>query len=93
MTYKGATYHASIEGDNFVYEGRSISPSEFANTVAGGTARNAWRDLWIKRPSDHDFRMADDLRREIRARIKVTPEMIREGLQMTPEDVKKILGL
>jgi hypothetical protein len=62
MTYKADTYHAAIEGDDFIYKGKKISPSEFANTVACGTARNAWRDLWIKRPQDRDFRLADDLR-------------------------------
>ena len=63
MTYKGAVYHARIEGDDFIYQGEKMSPSEFANTVAGGTARNAWRDLWIKRPRDRDFRLADEIRR------------------------------
>ena len=63
MTYKGNTYHAAVEGDNFVYESRKMTPSEFANTVAEGTARNAWRDLWIKRPRDREFRLADELRR------------------------------
>jgi hypothetical protein len=64
MKYKGVTYHASVEGDDFVRDGRKTTPSEFANAIAGGTARNAWRDLWIKRPSDRDFHLADVLRRE-----------------------------
>ena len=63
MTYKGTTYHACVEGDDFLYEGEKLTPSEFANRIAGGTARNAWRDLWIKRPRDRDFHLADDLRR------------------------------
>jgi hypothetical protein len=29
---------------------RNISPSEWASKVAGGTSRNAWRDLWFKEP-------------------------------------------
>ena len=36
-----------------------MSPSEFANKAADGTARNACRDLWSKRPRDRDFRLAD----------------------------------
>jgi hypothetical protein len=64
MKYKGTTYHAGVEGDDFLYVAKKISPSEFANQVASGTARNAWRDLWIKRPEDRDFRLADDLRHE-----------------------------
>jgi hypothetical protein len=62
MPYKGDVYHASVDGDDFMYQGKKVSPSEFANKVANGTARNAWRDLWIKRPQDRDFRLADDLR-------------------------------
>ena len=63
MSYKNTTYHAQVEGDNFIYQGKRMSPSEFANTAAAGTARNAWRDLWIKRPHDRGFRLADELRR------------------------------
>jgi len=63
MKYKGGIHYASVVGDAFVYEGESMSPSEFANRVAGGTNRNAWRDLWIKRPHDAEFHLADDLRR------------------------------
>lgn len=63
MTYRSQVHHAEIVGDHFTYEGRSVSPSEFANSVAGGTARNAWRDLWVKRPFDQHFVLADDLRR------------------------------
>ena len=63
MTYKHVAHHASIEGDDFIYEGKKTSPSEFANRVANGTSRNAWRDLWIKRPHDREFRLADEIRR------------------------------
>jgi hypothetical protein len=63
MKYKGETHYAAIVGDQFVFDGESISPSEFANRVADGTNRNAWRDLWIKRPHDSEFHLADDLRR------------------------------
>ena len=61
MQYKGAYSYASVEGDELVYEGKPISPSTLANTIAG-SSRNAWRDLWIKRPGDSDWCLADDLR-------------------------------
>lgn len=64
MQYKGETHHATIEGDAFIYDNKATSPSEFANMVANGTSRNAWRDLWIKRPKDREFRPADKLRKE-----------------------------
>ena len=63
MKYKGVVYHASIEGDDFVYKSKKVTPSDFANSIAENTARNAWRDLWIKRPSDRDFRLADEIRK------------------------------
>src|SRR5580693_2091581 len=37
MVYKGDTYQAAVEADDFVYNGKKMSPSEFANTVARGT--------------------------------------------------------
>jgi hypothetical protein len=52
-----------VDGDDFVYDGKKMSPRAFANTVAAGTARNAWRDLWLKRPTDREFRLADEIRR------------------------------
>jgi hypothetical protein len=63
MTYKGQTFHAAIQGDDFIYDEKKITPSWFANMVAAGTSRNAWRDLWIKYPNAREFRLADDLRR------------------------------
>ena len=64
MKYKGQVFHAEVIGDNFVQNGKRTTPSEFANRNADGTARNAWRDLWIKRPKDRDFQLADTLRRD-----------------------------
>ncbi len=61
MQYKGAYSYAKVESDDLVFDGKSISPSTFANSIAG-TSRNAWRDLWIKRPGDSDWRLADELR-------------------------------
>jgi len=60
---KGGKYHyAKVQADDLIYEGQKVSPNEFARTVAGH-ARDAWRDLWIKRPDDFDYRLADDLRK------------------------------
>lgn len=61
MTYKGTIYRANVAGDEFFYEGRSISPAVMVNTVSG-TSRNAWRDLWIKRPADREWISAENLR-------------------------------
>lgn len=53
--------YAKVEGDQLIYRGESVSPNQFA-AVATGSARDAWRDVWVKRPSDHDYQHADALR-------------------------------
>ncbi|SEO24719.1 hypothetical protein SAMN05216404_11528 [Nitrosospira multiformis] len=63
MAYKGRDYYAEVVHEKIMYEGESFSPSGLANCIASGTARNAWRDLWIKRPRDKEWLLADDLRR------------------------------
>jgi hypothetical protein len=63
MAYKGCDYYAEVAHEKIMYEGESFSPSGLANRIASGTARNAWRDLWIKRPRDKEWVLADDLRR------------------------------
>lgn len=63
MQYKGAYKYAKVDGDQLIYEGKPISPGTLANTIAG-SSRNAWRDLWVKRPADREWRLADDCRNE-----------------------------
>jgi len=61
MRYKRQDNYAKVDGDQIIYQGEVVSPSELANRISG-TSRNAWRDLWIKRPDDRDWHLADDLR-------------------------------
>ena len=66
MKHESVFHYAQVEGDNLVYNGQSVSPNQFALAVAGHP-RDAWRDLWVKRPNDPDYRLADDLRqRQVR---------------------------
>ena len=65
MPYKGTFHYAKVEGDEIIYKGKSISPGSLANTITA-SSRNAWRDLWIKRPDDKEWVLADDCRRETR---------------------------
>jgi hypothetical protein len=64
MKYKGEWFQASVEGNDMIWDGRSISPARFAAEIAG-TNRNAWRDLYIKRPSDRSWILADAVRKQI----------------------------
>jgi hypothetical protein len=66
FNYKGTTHLATVAKTEILYEGRSVSPSEFVNSISGAV-RNAWRDIWVKRPSDPEPQPAYELRREATA--------------------------
>ena len=52
---KGWKDGAEVAHEKIMYEGEAFSPSGLANRIASGTARNAWRDLWIKKPRDKEW--------------------------------------
>lgn len=62
MRFKGAYYYAKVIGDAIQYQGQPITPGSLANSI-GGMNRNAWRDLWIKRPKDEEWQQADSCRK------------------------------
>lgn len=64
MKYQGKNYHAEIIHEQLIYEDKPCSPSKWARKIAKNTSRNAWRDLWIRRPSDAKWYLADELRRK-----------------------------
>ena len=63
MKYKNQTHYANVEGDELIFNGNSISPGKLTETISG-SSRNAWRDLWIKRPEDKSWVLADDVRKQ-----------------------------
>jgi hypothetical protein len=62
MTIHGKQHFAMIEHEGVSYEGQVFTPASWANHVAGHS-RNAWRDIYIKRPADGDWVFANSLRR------------------------------
>jgi hypothetical protein len=62
INYKGEEKTAEVRHQQIYYEGSPCSPSQFASRVANNTSRNAWRDIWVKRPSDREWIFADTLR-------------------------------
>ena len=64
MTYKGQNYYARVEHEQVVADGTKYSPSSFVMRVTENVPRNAWRAIWVRRPDDNTWRIADDLRRE-----------------------------
>ena len=57
----GEHNYARVEGDQIIHEGRSVSPNQFAQAFARST-RNAWTDLFIRRPGDKKYTLACRLR-------------------------------
>lgn len=69
MLYRAENHYAAIQHEKLIYEGKSLSPSEFARGVADKgtgthTNRNAWRDLYLLLPGKKDWVQADVLRKQ-----------------------------
>jgi hypothetical protein len=64
MSYDGEHHYATVKGGMIVEDGTEYSPSEWASKVAGGTSRNAWRDLWLKEPLSNTWVPAQLLREQ-----------------------------
>ncbi|WP_295999336.1 hypothetical protein [Rugamonas sp.] len=60
----GEHNYACVEGDRIIHQGRAVSPNQFAQSFARST-RNAWSDLFVRRPGDKQFKLARHLRREL----------------------------
>lgn len=61
----GETWHyAEVVGDALMYQGRAVSPRQLTMLIAGD-GRNAWRDLWIRRPGEKDWTAAAQLRHQL----------------------------
>ncbi len=63
MLCKGTYFYAKVEGDEIIYKGKSLSPASLANKIVNGS-RNARRDLWLKRPENREWSLADESRAE-----------------------------
>lgn len=68
MSYGGKSHFARIQGGKIVDQEGEFSPSEWASKVAGGTSRNAWRDLFFKKAGEKSWTAASQLRHKARAR-------------------------
>lgn len=62
IVYKSKEYFSDVRHQQIYYEGTPCSPSQFARRVANNTNRNAWNDIWLKRPNDEGWVFADRLR-------------------------------
>ncbi|MDX0769594.1 hypothetical protein GOD80_18395 [Sinorhizobium medicae] len=62
VRYRRKEYFANVRHGQVYYEDQPCSPSQFASRAANNTSRNAWNDVWVKRPSDVDWVFANNLR-------------------------------
>ena len=62
----GEYNYAKVEGDEIIHRGEAVSPNQFAQSFSRAT-RNAWSDLYIRRPGDKQFKLACRLRQELAA--------------------------
>jgi hypothetical protein len=58
---KGCQLRAKVEEAKIVFEGRAVSPSQFANS-AGAVGRNAWKAIWLLFPGSGGWMLAADCR-------------------------------
>jgi hypothetical protein len=72
MRFGDRSFHARVERDAIWYQGQRVSPRQMTIAIAGD-GRNAWRDLWIRLPTDTQWRPASLLRRQAEAAQPVQP--------------------
>jgi len=66
MRYKHKSHYARVSHEQVIWEGRTYdSVSRWVRAVAENTSRNAWHDVWFKRPDDSDFLYSDAIRRDL----------------------------
>jgi len=63
LRYQRICYYAVIEGDELVYAGENMSPRDWAFVVTG-SARNPWRDVWVRRTVGEGWIRACKLRQQ-----------------------------
>ncbi|HEY1151783.1 MAG TPA: hypothetical protein VGF27_24630 [Pseudoduganella sp.] len=83
-------FYAEIVNDHLVFRGEVMSPSQMV-AAASGVARNAWRDLWVRRPQDKEWSPADKLRREIKSRVNPPELSPTEAMQLAAKSMSEAL--
>lgn len=81
MSTRESTCYARVEGDDIVFQGRSVSPRGMTLAIAG-EGRNAWRDLWLQLPGERYWKQA------VRCRSDQERTILAQAAQqpMTPAD-------
>jgi len=62
-------HHATIVGDELIYNSLSMSPNQFAKASLG-TVRNAWEVIYVQLPAENEWKPAARLRYAAAAQAK-----------------------
>ena len=65
QTARADCAYAEVVGDKIMYQGRPVSPYQFATAFAG-SVRNAWHDLTLRLPGEKNWKPASVRCREIK---------------------------
>lgn len=60
----GESQYARVQGEEIIFRGRTLSPNQFAHWAGRGT-RNAWNDIYVRRPQDKFYIPASRLRAQV----------------------------
>jgi len=69
MQYGGEYHFAEIRDGQIKDKDGIFTPSEWASKVAGGTSRNAWRDIWFREGASLTWIPAQMMRDQARLRM------------------------
>lgn len=83
-------HYADVVGDELVYHGRALSPRQLTIAIAGD-GRNAWRDLWIRRPGEKGWVAASRLRHELERASATQPPSPMEAMQAAAQSMSQAL--
>ncbi len=78
----GQTWHnAEVVGDELLYREHAVSPRQLTIAIAGH-GRNAWRDLWVRRPGEKTWTIASVLRCQMQQHATNPPTSPMEAMRV-----------
>lgn len=90
MHYNDRWFYADVVADQLIYNGRALSPRQLTIEIAGD-GRNAWRDLWIRRPGEHHWAPAARLRDELDQHAATEPPSPMQAMQVAAHSMSQAL--
>lgn len=61
VVIEGRNYQATVKRDRIIFDGKAVSPSQFANPTSS-SRRNAWNRIWLLFPGAAHWRRASACR-------------------------------